>query len=128
VYSKLFMLEIKSDTTQTISIGNELFGEAGLYILEGSIENDGSTFGPKQILVAKDTKLCQFTIHAGSTVYIFGGEPFPEERYIFWNFVATSTALIEKAKQQWVEQSFPVIPGEHGFIPLPEVKAHLKEK
>lgn len=128
VYSKMYMLEIKSAGAQTISIGNELFGEAGLYILEGSVTTDDHTFGPKQILIAKNTKLCQFTMQAGTTLYLFGGEPFPEERYIFWNFVATSTALIEKAKQQWIDQSFANIPGEHGFIPLPEIKAQLKEK
>ena len=38
VYSKLFMLEIKSAARQTLSIGHELYGEAGLYILEGAIE------------------------------------------------------------------------------------------
>jgi hypothetical protein len=128
VYSKMYMLEIKSTGTQTISIGNELFGEAGLNILEGCVTTDDHSFGPKQILIAKDTKLCQFTMQAGTTVYLFGGEPFPEERYIFWNFVATSTALIEKAKQRWIDQSFASIPGEHGFIPLPEIKVQLKEK
>jgi Pirin C-terminal cupin domain len=78
--------------------------------------------------VAKNTSLCQFIIYANTTVYLFGGEPFAEERYIYWNFVATTTALIENAKQQWVEQTFPKIPGETGFIPLPEIRAHLKEK
>jgi len=128
VYSKLFLLEIKSAAAQTISISNDLFGEAGLYILEGSIESDGNKFGPKQILVAKETMLCQFIIHAGTTVYLFGGEPFAEERYIYWNFVATTTELIENAKQKWLTQTFPLIPGETGFIPLPENIGHLKEK
>lgn len=128
VYSRLFMLEIKSTVTQTINIGNDLFGEAGLYILEGSIESEGNIFGPKQILVAKNASLCQFIMHADTTVYLFGGEPFSEERYIFWNFVATSTQLIENAKQKWMDQTFPAVPGETGFIPLPEIKAHLKDK
>jgi redox-sensitive bicupin YhaK (pirin superfamily) len=128
VYSKLFLLEIKSAATKTISIGSELFGEAGLYILEGSIESDRNIFGPKQLLVAKDTKLCQFLIQAGTTVYLFGGEPFAEERYIYWNFVATTTELIENAKQKWLAQTFPLIPGETGFIPLPGNTVHLKEK
>jgi len=127
VYSKLFMLEIKSPVTQTISIGNQLFGEAGLYILEGSIESDGTVFEPKQLLVAKDATLCSFVIHANTTVYLFGGEPFPEERFIYWNFVATSVERIEEAKQQWKDQQFKMIKGETGFIPLPETKAQLKK-
>src|SRR5690606_24151698 len=55
VFSKLFMIEIKTVSEQTISIGEQLYGESGLYILEGAITNDGSTFGPKQMLVAKDS-------------------------------------------------------------------------
>jgi redox-sensitive bicupin YhaK (pirin superfamily) len=129
VYSKLFMLEIKSSSRQTISIGKHLFGEAGLYILEGAVEaEDGNVFGPKQILVAKETSLCSFTIHPNSTVYIFGGEPFAEERFIYWNFVATSVERIEEAKQQWMQQQFPTISGETGYIPLPQTASNVKLK
>ncbi|SCX91714.1 pirin family protein [Flavobacterium caeni] len=120
VYSPLYLIEIKSNARQTVSIGDELFGESALYILEGSIENDGHTYGPKQILVANDVKLCAFTMAENTTVYIFGGEKFPEERFIFWNFVATSHELIEDAKKRWTEQTFPKIDGETGFVPLPE--------
>lgn len=127
VYSKLFMLEIKSTARQTVTIGHHLFGEAGLYILEGSIESDGNVFEPKQLLVAKDAKLCSFVIHENTTVYIFGGEPFAEERFIYWNFVATSVERIEEAKQMWREQRFKMIDGETGFIPLPETTAQLKK-
>jgi len=128
VYSKLFFLEIRSSARQTIRIGSDLFGEAGMYILEGSVESDGNIYESKQILVAKESKLCEFVINAHTTVYIFGGEPFPEERFIYWNFVASSTTLIENAKQKWQAQQFPLIPGETGFVPLPETTAHLKQK
>lgn len=120
VYSPLYFLEFKSTTKQKMTIGSELYGESGLYILEGSIESDGDTFLPKQLLVAKDTSLCEFTMNENTTVYIFGGEPFEEPRYIYWNFVATSLELIEDAKKRWTEQTFPKIEGETGFVPLPE--------
>ena len=120
VYSKLFMLEIKSSTKQEVNIGQHLYGESGLYILEGSIESDGNVYLPKQLLVAKESSLCQFTIQANSIIYIFGGEPFPEERFIDWNFVSTSKELIEEAKQKWKEQTFNKIYGnEIEFIPYP---------
>src|SRR4051812_7976709 len=44
VYSKLYMLELKSTSRQTINIGKELFGESAVYILEGSIESDGNVY------------------------------------------------------------------------------------
>jgi redox-sensitive bicupin YhaK (pirin superfamily) len=98
VYSPLYLLELKSTTSQTVTIGEHLFGESALYILEGSIESEGNVFGPKQILIAKDSKLCTFDMAANTTIYIFGGEPFPEERIIYWNFVASTKELIENAK------------------------------
>lgn len=124
VYSPLFLLEIKnqSDDSTTINLGNELYGEAGMYILQGGVETEGTVHEPKRILVAKDAKLCSFTMLPHTTVYIFGGEPFAEERFIYWNFVATNQDLIENAKQRWTDQTFPKIEGETGFVPLPLAK------
>ena len=120
VYSRLFMIEIKSSQRETVHIGPELYGEAGLYILEGSIESDGNSYQPKQLLVAKNSKLCSFTMEAQSTVYIFGGEPFPEKRFIDWNFVASDMALIRKAKEKWIAGDYARIPGDdQDFVPYP---------
>ncbi|MFV5700707.1 pirin family protein [Flavobacterium sp. XS2P12] len=122
VYSPLYLLELKSTKRQTVTIGKDLFGESALYILEGSIESEGNVFGPKQILIAKDSKLCTFDMAENTTIYIFGGEPFPEERIIYWNFVASTKELIEKAKEKWLAQTFDKVPGESEFVPLPEQK------
>jgi redox-sensitive bicupin YhaK (pirin superfamily) len=120
VYSPQFFMELHSSERQTVAIGEALFGEAGMYILEGGVESEGHVYGPKQILVAREAKLCSFTMQPGTTIYIFGGEPFPEERYIYWNFVASSRERIEAAKQRWREGKFEPVPGETEFVPLPE--------
>lgn len=122
VYSPLYFIEIKSETTQKINIGKDLFGESGLYILEGSIKSGEHIYEPKQILVTSDSTLCEFEINANSIIYIFGGMPFPEEHFIFWNFVSSDKELIEKAKKDWTAQTFPKVPGETEFVPLPEPK------
>jgi redox-sensitive bicupin YhaK (pirin superfamily) len=120
VYSPLFMLEIKSTARQTINIGHELYGESGIYILEGSIESEGHVYEPKRILISSDSKLCQFIMAENTTIYIFGGEPFPEERFIDWNFVATSKALLDEARQKWIDQKFEKIKGDDTeFVPYP---------
>ena len=122
-HSKLFFLEIKSKDAQTISIGDALFGEVGMYVLEGKVNIEGNDFGGKQLLIAKNAKLCEFEIGENTTVYLFGGEPFEEERFIFWNFVNSDKELIEQAKQNWFDQNleaFPkVIGDEEEFVPLP---------
>jgi redox-sensitive bicupin YhaK (pirin superfamily) len=123
VYSKLYLIEIKSTSTQTVMLGSELYGESGLYILEGSIESEGNVYEAKQLLVAKDSSLCEFTITNNSRIYLFGGEPFPEERFIDWNFVSSDKALIEDAKQKWIAQKFDKIKGEENdFVPYPSAK------
>ncbi|HOZ74175.1 MAG TPA: pirin family protein [Flavobacterium sp.] len=128
VYSPLYFIEIRNIEKQTIKIGDDLFGESALYILEGAIESEGNVYEPKQILIAKDAKLCEFTMQPNTTVYIFGGEAFAEERFIYWNFVASSHELIEAAKQRWTNQSFPEVPGETEFVPLPEPKSGFRPK
>ncbi len=120
VYSDLFFIEIKSTKKQTVNCGKDLFGESGMYILEGSVHNEGNTYQPKQILIAKESKLCSFEIGSNSTIYIFGGTPFPEKRFINWNFVSSDKKLIDKARTDWKNQSFPKVPGEIDFTPFPE--------
>lgn len=129
VYSKLFFIEIKSGKSQSLNIGNHLYGESAMYILEGEVVVEGTVYGPKQFLVAKDGNICEFEIGENTTVYLFGGEPFPEERFIHWNFVSSDKALIERAKKDWLEQKFPKVPGETEFVPLPEssIKNQLKK-
>jgi len=126
VFSKLYFLELKNTSRQTVKIGDELYGEAGLYILEGSIESEGTTYQPKELLIAKDNRLCEFTMNPNTTIYFFGGEPFAEERFIYWNFVASDYATIERAKHLWRDQLFAKVPGETDFVPLPPDNPHLK--
>lgn len=118
-YSPLYFIEIKNAKPQKVNIGKDLFGESAMYILEGSIKSEDTIFEPKQILVAKESTLCEFEMGENTSVYIFGGEAFPEERFIYWNFVATDKAMIEEAKERWIQQTFPKIPEETGFVPLP---------
>ncbi|TVQ76779.1 MAG: pirin family protein [Flavobacteriales bacterium] len=123
VYSKLYMIELKSSQKQKIAIGEHLYGESGLYILQGGVETKGQKFGPKQMLVTKDSQLCEFTILENSIIYLFGGEPFPEERFIDWNFVASDKEFISEAKARWEKQTFPKIPGDdQEHIPYPSLK------
>ncbi|HHX15499.1 MAG TPA: pirin family protein [Fibrobacter sp.] len=126
VHSELYFIEIKSSSKQQINIGENLYGESALYILEGSINADGFNYESKQILVAKDSTLCTFEIKANSTIYIFGGIPFEEERFIYWNFVNSNKEVIEKAKRDWEEQNhkaFPLVPSdEEEYVPLPSSK------
>jgi len=122
VYSPMYFIEIKSKSKQTVSIGNDLYGESALYILEGNVTTENQTFGEKQLLISKDASLCSFEIGDNSTIYIFGGEAFPEERFIDWNFVSSSKERLAQAKEDWNAQKFPKVPNETSFVPYPTLK------
>jgi redox-sensitive bicupin YhaK (pirin superfamily) len=124
VHSQLYFLEIKTNETRTVNIGEHLFGEVGLYVLEGQVRIEGQDYGGKQLLIAKDAQLCEFTTQGTTTVYLFGGTPFEEERFMFWNFVHSDKGVLEQAKAHWKSQNlqvFPKIPGDDkDYVPLPE--------
>lgn len=128
VHSPQYFIKIQTPKGQVLNIGKDLYGESGLYILEGSVISEGHTYGPKQILIAKDSTLCSFETTDNTTVFIFGGESFPEERFIYWNFVSSDRGVIEQAKQDWQEQRFPPVPGETEFVPLPDQSGNIKLK
>ncbi len=121
VYSPLFLIEISAQKESVLNIGKNLFGESAIYIIEGEVEIEGMSYGPKQLLVSMNPEICSFTIKENTRLFIFGGEAFPEERIIDWNFVSTNKDLIDKAKALWEKQEFPKINGEEGFIPLPSI-------
>ena len=68
------------------------------------------------------------SLQANTHVFLFGGKPFEEERYIFWNFVSSSQEKIEQAKKDWESRSFPKVPSDHSYIPLPKTRLKLKKK
>jgi redox-sensitive bicupin YhaK (pirin superfamily) len=121
VYSRLFFIEISSDTPQIFRAGNDLYGECAVYVHKGTVNIEGKTFDPRQLIVFKDSKLCEFEMSTDTMVYIVGGEPFPEERFIDWNFVSSRRERLIQAKDDWVNRRFPSIPGETEFVPYPVI-------
>lgn len=95
--------------------------ERAIYIVSGSIEITGQAgqFHPGQLVVLAPGEEVVLKGLAAARVMLMGGEPFPETRYIDWNFVSSSADRIRQARVDWREQRFPVIQGESGFIPLP---------
>lgn len=132
MHSKLYFIEIKSEKGAKVDIGQGLYGESGLYILQGSIISEGKSFRAKNLLIAKDAHLCSFEITPGSIVYVFGGEPLEEQRHLLWNFVASEPEDLQDAKQAWIEQDhsvFPVIPTDKDtYVPFPEPLKGFKPK
>lgn len=119
VHSSLFMLEIKTTARYDLNTLDHLKGEIGICIVEGSIEACGEVVEKGNIVVSKVTDTCKTIVHANTHLLLFGGEPLPEERHIYWNFVSHDKDKIEKAKSAWKEKTFPMMKDDASYVPLP---------
>ncbi len=117
-YSPHYMIDIHAQSDAILSL-DELTGETGIVVIDGAVEACGERIANGNMLVAKHDEGCTIQIHKGTHLLVFGGEPFPEERFIYWNFVASDKELIEKAKEKWQDREFPGVHNDTGYIPLP---------
>ena len=100
------------------------FEERAIYVLAGELEVAGQTgtFREGELVVLKpgaEIVVSARRNHA-ARLMLMGGDPFPESRHIYWNFVSSSVDRIEQAKRDWREGRFAEVPGETEFIPLPD--------
>lgn len=95
--------------------------EIGFLIVSGSATVDGESLVRNQLIVVKNPEHIEILCSADTVIAIFGGQPFPEPRYIWWNFVSSSKEAIKAAAQKWKDQKFDQVPGETEFIPLPGI-------
>ncbi len=119
VHSELFMVEIKNTDSYDFEVKDELKGEIGICIVEGGIQACGEQIEKGHILVSKVEDTCSISLWPNSHILLFGGIPFPEERHIFWNFVASSKEKITSAKEAWRRKEFPMMPNDTTYVPLP---------
>ena len=94
--------------------------ERALYVVSGTIEIAGQTFGARQMLLITEGVTPSVTSAAGAHLMLIGGAPIGP-RKLWWNLVSTRPERVEQAKDDWREGRFAKVPGdEDEFIPLPE--------
>jgi redox-sensitive bicupin YhaK (pirin superfamily) len=95
------------------------YPERAAFVASGSVEIGGQAFEAGQMVVFTAGTPVQFRASTASTIMLLGGEPVGE-RYIEWNFVASSRERIEQAKADWRagRMKLPDLDNQE-FIPLP---------
>lgn len=92
--------------------------ERAVYLTRGAIEVNGQALNAGQMAVLGKGDV-RVTAQAPSTVMVLGGEPIGE-RFIFWNFVSSSKARLEAAKEDWTQGRMKLPDGDdQEFTPLP---------
>ena len=120
VKSPLFYIHWKLDARAQALLPAE-YSERAAYIVSGSVEVEGREFDAGRMLVFKAGEPVAFEALTSAVVVLLGGEPVGE-RFLDWNFVASSQVRLEQAKADWRAGRFMLPPTDNQeFIPLPEV-------
>ena len=97
--SPMFYAHWALDAGATAQLPAE-YPERAAYVAQGVIEVDDHQYHAGQMLVFLPGEPVRITAVTASIVMLLGGEPVGE-RFIEWNFVASSKARIEQAKADW---------------------------
>ena len=96
--------------------------ERAVLVTEGEASLDNDRLENFTLYVLAPGQPMTLKAEAPSRIMLLGGEAFPTQRHVFWNFVSSSRDRINQAKEDWKARRFPLVPGdEEEFIPLPEV-------
>lgn len=93
--------------------------ERGVYLVAGDLSIDGEALEAATMAVLEPGSTVRLASANGARVMLLGGAHLPGERFIEWNFVSSSRDKIEAAKRAWSDRTFPQVPGEDEWIPLP---------
>lgn len=129
VYSDLMYADVHLEAGTRFKVPPDHV-ERAAYVIHGGvgIEGQDGVFPPNQLVVFRPGAEVILAATEPTRLVLIGGEPFPEKRHIYWNFVSSSKERIEAAKADWRARRFPEIIGETEFIPLPPDPVGLRIK
>jgi redox-sensitive bicupin YhaK (pirin superfamily) len=93
--------------------------ERAVYVVTGGVAIGGSTYREGTLAVLGRGAMVSVRAAGEARVIVVGGAPLGP-RHIWWNFVSSSEARIERAKRDWTEMRMGTVAGDDEFIPLPE--------
>ncbi len=92
------------------------------YIVDGAMHAGDEALTAGELVVFESHAAVELHADTDSHVVLLGGAPLDAPRYIWWNYIASSEALLESARQAWREKRCAMVAGDPEFIPLPEDK------
>ncbi len=120
LYSPMLYVELNMPAGTRIELPDDL-AERAVYLVEGELEIAGESHGEERMLILETQRPVELCARRPSRVLFLAGEPLEGPRHIWWNFVSSSKARIEQAKEDWREGRFgTVVHDEDERIPLPE--------
>lgn len=103
--------------------------ERAFLVIDGQVQAGGAAYGPGSLLMLEADEHITLGADAPARVMLLGGAALDGPRHLWWNFVSSDPARIEKAKDDWRAGRFGLVPGDDKeFIPLPADRQTDKQK
>ncbi len=117
-HSPMFYVHWALDAGATAQLSAE-YSQRAAYVAQGIVEIDGSQVHEGQMAIFRPGMTVPVTAVTRAIVMLLGGEPVGE-RFIEWNFVASSKARIDEAKADWRAGRMKLPDADdQEFVPLP---------
>lgn len=91
--------------------------ELAIYVVQGSVKVNDDILPEFHVAVLDSG--ATIVAEQNARIMLFGGEALAGERFILWNFVASSREKLAEAGERWEKNEFTLVPGEIDRIPLP---------
>jgi hypothetical protein len=102
--------------------------ERAIYVVEGALDNGGKVVEAGEMVILLPDAEAAVKAKGKTRFVVVGGAPLDGPRHLWWNFVASEQALIDKAKVDWdaavkgkISDRFGPPPDEKDLIPLPNM-------
>ncbi|GAB3306724.1 pirin family protein [Luteimonas notoginsengisoli] len=103
------------------------YSERAVYVASGAVDVEGQRVDAGSMAILEAGKAATLAAVGDAAVMALGGEPVGP-RYIDWNFVSSSKARIDQARDDWKAGRMKLPDLDHDeFIPLPPKIGELRE-
>jgi len=117
-HSQTLYVEVDLAAGEKLALPNHV-EERAVYIVSGSVCAQASEIDVHSMVIFDETPDIELVAKEQTRLVIIGGAPLGK-RTVWWNLVSTRPELIEQAKKGWRDKTFPRVPGERDYIPVPK--------
>ncbi|WP_321368474.1 pirin family protein [uncultured Desulfuromusa sp.] len=126
VHSQTLYIEVDLAAGETLNVPDHV-AERAVYVISGRLLMQQTVISVHSMAVLTDAKNIELKALDNTRLVIIGGKPLGK-RTVWWNLVSSRKDLIEQAKQDWRNRSFPQVPDEDEYIPVPNKSIDAQEE
>jgi len=123
-HSPMFYLNAKGESGSRFKAKLPVNQEGAIYIIRGELKGHEGRYASGAMVAFEPGSSLDFELTEESHFMFFGGQPFPEKRFMDWNFVSHDPKKIEAAKKKWLSGEYEPVINEDEMIPLPQERSN----